>query len=948
MAYRAEIEIGVKGANKLEQLQTRIDKLARKITDINDASVFDPIEPRLIQSIQNYSNALEVAAQNLKNVELGQEEERKAVQQYVQALGEANEARALQNRLITQQIAKQTAANRVVREGATGFSAEVFGPQVPGGTGRQGDPAFPSSPVGGRVERLIAIKKGDLEMERALLALERKSAEVLSKKVQLQQNLVEGTREVLELAARARQQQSFRAGASGSAIAGPLAGPGSLGFPVALPGLSEAESKGLRVAKEKLQIIKRTVQRRKELGGLAANLQRLDNRAKVAIADANRDQAKLNDLKKDQLTTEQLIRKEQVKRSIARKRAIVDNARAARRRGGEALGSGLIGGAFPLLFGQGSTAAVGGAAGGAAGGLLGGQFGFALSLVGTALGDAATKAEEFNKSLAGLNAAAINLGSGSLATAENIKALAVQLGVTNEEAVELVQAFSAFEDFANKQALTEIFGSDSAAFDRVAAANTELKLAEAIFESRSKIGNAETQRLLDQLKIGESAAVELALAESLAEAQARVTAERAKQVTLQDRIGAFAAEFLLGTGGLDVEAAGAERARKILEDFEAGRETRLQTFKQNLETTRALLNSVLSFKPEKGLSAAESGDSLEQSLKRQLARYEEIEPLARARAVIEADHQVTLERISKVKDELKRKDLEALAGKVKEARLNDLNATEAKKRADEEARRIKTFRQRLTAAESEGRILQASLSGREREQRLIEDIAEKTKGLSVTEAKTLGDRLRSNEVLRRQKEVMDELKTRVDEIGATIKNSFVDGIQAAIDGSKTLGQVLTNMLNQLGKQLIQMGANKLFGSATGGTGLLGLIGGAFGVGGGVASAIGGGSVGSAASFAGVPNSVLDSVIGKAKGGPVSKGRPYVVGEVGPELFVPNRSGTIVPNGALGGSANVTVNVDASGSSVEGDANQAAQLGKMLGAAVQAELVKQKRPGGLLA
>jgi hypothetical protein len=49
-----------------------------------------------------------------------------------------------------------------------------------------------------------------------------------------------------------------------------------------------------------------------------------------------------------------------------------------------------------------------------------------------------------------------------------------------------------------------------------------------------------------------------------------------------------------------------------------------------------------------------------------------------------------------------------------------------------------------------------------------------------------------------------------------------------------------------------------------------------------------------------------------------------------------------------GSANVTVNVDASGSSVEGNSDQAAQLGRMLGAAVQAELVKQKRPGGLLA
>jgi hypothetical protein len=46
----------------------------------------------------------------------------------------------------------------------------------------------------------------------------------------------------------------------------------------------------------------------------------------------------------------------------------------------------LIGGAFPLLFGQGIGAAVGGAAGGAAGGAIGGQFGFGLSLVGTAVG----------------------------------------------------------------------------------------------------------------------------------------------------------------------------------------------------------------------------------------------------------------------------------------------------------------------------------------------------------------------------------------------------------------------------------------------------------------------------------------------------------------------------------------------------------------------------------
>ncbi len=40
--------------------------------------------------------------------------------------------------------------------------------------------------------------------------------------------------------------------------------------------------------------------------------------------------------------------------------------------------------------------------------------------------------------------------------------------------------------------------------------------------------------------------------------------------------------------------------------------------------------------------------------------------------------------------------------------------------------------------------------------------------------------------------------------------------------------------------------------------------------------------------------------GREKGGPVSGGTPYIVGEKGPELFVPMNSGGIVPNHALGG------------------------------------------------
>ena len=56
--------------------------------------------------------------------------------------------------------------------------------------------------------------------------------------------------------------------------------------------------------------------------------------------------------------------------------------------------------------------------------------------------------------------------------------------------------------------------------------------------------------------------------------------------------------------------------------------------------------------------------------------------------------------------------------------------------------------------------------------------------------------------------------------------------------------------------------------------------------------------------------------GRAMGGPVSSGTSYVVGERGPELFVPNTSGTIIPNGGGGGGStiNLTVNgaIDAEG------------------------------------
>ena len=42
-----------------------------------------------------------------------------------------------------------------------------------------------------------------------------------------------------------------------------------------------------------------------------------------------------------------------------------------------------------------------------------------------------------------------------------------------------------------------------------------------------------------------------------------------------------------------------------------------------------------------------------------------------------------------------------------------------------------------------------------------------------------------------------------------------------------------------------------------------------------------------------------SLPGRAAGGPVSGGTPYLIGEQGPELFIPQGSGNIIPNSQLG-------------------------------------------------
>lgn len=218
------------------------------------------------------------------------------------------------------------------------------------------------------------------------------------------------------------------------------------------------------------------------------------------------------------------------------------------------------------------------------------------------------------------------------------------------------------------------------------------------------------------------------------------------------------------------------------------------------------------------------------------------------------------------------------------------------------------------------------------------------------------------DVFERQKKAIDELLEKYPQLGEVANSAaelMTSGFRDVIAGAKSAQEVFSNFLNSIAETLIQsaqkmiaqfisIGIARMFAFGSSGFNLGGNFG---GFGADPSSALGGLGFADGGVFA------KNNVVPFAKGGIVNKPTVFpfangigLMGEAGPEAIMPLRRGA---NGRLGvesngGMGSVVVNVDASGTSVQGDDQQAGQLGRVIGAAVQAELVKQKRPGGLLA
>lgn len=134
----------------------------------------------------------------------------------------------------------------------------------------------------------------------------------------------------------------------------------------------------------------------------------------------------------------------------------------------------------------------------------------------------------------------------------------------------------------------------------------------------------------------------------------------------------------------------------------------------------------------------------------------------------------------------------------------------------------------------------------------------------------------------RVKYELDETEDSMSQLGMTAMNTFSMIADRVLQFRGTFVDVLHEIGIMLGKMILKAALMaavlSLLSGGVGGAGILG--------------------VGKGLSFAEAFNMQL-GIGGRASGGSVVAGQPYIVGERGPELFMPGQSGTIIPNNNLG-------------------------------------------------
>lgn len=574
-------------------------------------------------------------------------------------------------------------------------------------------------------------------------------------------------------------------------------------------------------------------------------------RERLGKAIEKTDRSKLKTAAAHRGIVKELIKDENKLLDVKQNQLKIDRQQQRQRAGVGApgrFGQAVLGGGFPLLFGGSPFQALGGAVGGAVGGFAGGIGAqVAIGQIENLFAKAAELGQglgELNFDLQGVTEAAGFAGTETAQFLERIEqygdaALAAELATKLLERRIGVEGVQALKDFGEKA--SELGRALSTIFTQVLAG------------------------------IAQAAGPLISFLAKFAGEQAAVGGFKERTDLIVGSREEFAQQVL--TGDIGGTGRGGKRARLLARAKELGIDATTERQVREFARQTAIASQEQFEMPviqEIEFQAGLVQDPAQKSAASKAQRQQ-------LKDFLELNKQMTAE--------LDRQD-----------EINEMNGKHI-------AEQLNTADKINASQEKRAGMLEAQLNGTEKEFKLDQAIKEiKEKGLLPADEERLIQAEKQIHAMGEQVNIFKEQERLVTQIGETVKSGLVDGIMAALDGTKSLSESLAGVLRQLASMFMQVGISSI------GQGL--------------------------------------KIPGFANGGSPPVGRPSIVGERGPELFVPKSAGTIVPNHALGG-ANVVVNVDASGTQAQGNQPNAKALGAAIGAAVQAELVKQKRPGGLL-
>jgi len=570
-------------------------------------------------------------------------------------------------------------------------------------------------------------------------------------------------------------------------------------------------------------------------------------------------------------------------------------SRGAGGKGGGVLSGALISGSFPLLFGQGPLGAAAGFGGGLIGGALGGQTGgFAGGLVATALLQTVTN------TVNGIN----ELGAALNDPTQNLDKLVTNLSRFDRNITASVQILqsagltASAGQFARARFGTE-FGAGGAnsleemnkAFKEFGKVSSKLGTELAILASGPLTG---FMKMLNFVLGGGGKSEE---GESLADTINRTINER-------------------------------ENAIKKITDLE----TSLQ---ENLKRRNELRAKFDTKEEQRELSA--SGELLKvQSAFRTVGQTIQTDQLSLKTLKESVKNFDAVVKLAELQQKILKETEVALKGQIEleEARFE---GSEKELIVIEQRNKLKKLEFAIEKQIAEVKAVKESGSDLDLE-RAKQTLKNLKLQLDLEEQITL-NRLnaadpaisRMNELNKKMRDLNDTTLQAVI-LSKAMGASFEDSFKGIIKGTMTVADAFRNMLNKIADYFLDAAAQMVATQFQ--KGILGLFSNLF-------------------NFSTTPLNDIQGTVGlAANGGPVGMRKPYIVGERGPELFVPNQSGNIIPNhdlaGVGGGGTNIVVNVDASGTNVEGDEDEGRALGIALSSAIETELIKQKRPGGLLA